>query len=110
MQVASEHAARVAVRVRKFDPTIFVVVLGVIVNAIRLWLECRKYHQSPREMASHAGPIVRLRIRMFARRALRAAGEDERLANEITRQTLAELAATTDEDVARLIREVESAS
>jgi hypothetical protein len=108
----SERAAAVAARVgdedgtTKFSIALVVTIIGVIINAVKLWQSCKTAAGTPRSAARR--PLFRVRTQRSARRELQAQGLDVGLADRVAAESLAEIESMTDDDVAAVVAEVET--
>lgn len=114
MQTLTDRAAGVAARIENkqktvgFGITLIITIIGVIINAIRLWQDCKKIHPDPQAAARRAGLWFRHKVKKSAQAELRAQGLDEGLADEVRDECLAEIAGMSNAEVMMVVQEVES--
>jgi predicted NBD/HSP70 family sugar kinase len=108
----TDRAAAVAGRMcqskgTQFDPSLILVVIGVIVDAVKLWRQC---HQTTHvaEAARRAGPLFRRRVWSSAHAHLQAAVKPVDLAQAMTDEVIAEMGRMSDGDVRQVVREIET--
>lgn len=113
MKKITEKAGLVGQRVvrrgvlAKTDPMLIVAVISVIVGMARLYLDCRKHWASPKAAAARGRGVYTQSAERLAMQSLFQQNLPESAATAVSEEFFAEFDRMSDEEIQKVIQEVE---
>ncbi len=107
-QIAQGASDKEEVSQVALDPFTIGVIVQILIQAVKLYMECRKNSQETAEAMRSPGVLDRWRLRRLVRENLDHDEAHDLLAGPLFRSTLRVASDVTDEDVGQMYAEVAS--
>lgn len=92
----------------EFDPLTIFTIIGVLVNLVRLWLDCKKYHESPLKLGLFARVYLKNRIGVLLQAEMKKQGQKLGDFNELREAIYEEFLVSSEDLMNNVVSEVKN--